>query len=212
MVVLAYFTSSLQRPHYPRESIYSSTQLIHEGGRSPPSPEVNGCDNISWLSLSTEKGSHNWQLIEVTRMLQVVGGEAVIPDYFHPDTAVWLQDTLSNYRCSLCRRLSIFLTIDLKSLFSFFLSTCLETNLKSLFWFLQISHFSNLQPNSSPAITYMICHVCQKFHLFQLTTYRSTISFDGVFIDENEPSTVSDGAVGGCSQTDPYDDPVYSLS
>ena len=48
--------------------------------------------------------------------------------------------------------------------------------------------------------------------LIRSTTFRSSLSFDGLFMDENEPSTESNGAVGGCSTTDPYDKSVYKLS
>ena len=33
-------------------------------------------------------------------MLQVLGGDAVIPDYFHPDTSGWLENILTDYRFS----------------------------------------------------------------------------------------------------------------
>ncbi|XP_063681352.1 probable maltase-glucoamylase 2 isoform X2 [Bolinopsis microptera] len=72
-----------------------------------------------------------------TIIAKVAGGEAALPDYFHPATLNWLQGAL--------------------------------------------------------------------------TTYRSALSFAGLFIDENEPSTLSDGSVGGCSNTDSYDDPIYRL-
>ncbi|KAL5254076.1 hypothetical protein ACHWQZ_G013739 [Mnemiopsis leidyi] len=72
-----------------------------------------------------------------TIVAKVLGGDAVIPDYFHPDTSGWLENIL--------------------------------------------------------------------------TDYRSKLQFDGMLLDENEPTTVSNGAVGGCSTTDPYDNSIYSL-
>ena len=46
----------------------------------------------------------------------------------------------------------------------------------------------------------------------QKPNFRSKLQFDGMLLDENEPTTVSNGAVGGCSTTDPYDNSIYSLS
>jgi len=43
-----------------------------------------------------------------------------------------------------------------------------------------------------------------------LTAYRGQVSFDGLYLTDNEPSTLSDGSVDGCTADD-MDNPLYTL-
>ena len=44
-----------------------------------------------------------------------------------------------------------------------------------------------------------------------LSQLRSSLQFDGLALEENEPTTQSNGSATGCSQNN-LDNPVYSLS